>query len=112
MLKSYLPWIAALITVLMVIAFALNNGTVVALWFFGFRTYPRLVWVIVGSFLAGAAVGGGLSLRRQFALAAKLREAEQGREPLAAAVALPETNAMLPPADAVAGDEPKAAVGP
>jgi uncharacterized integral membrane protein len=73
MLKPYTPLIVVLVALGFVIAFALNNGMQVPVWVLGFRLYLPLVWVIVGSFLAGLGVGVAASLRRQFHLAAQLR---------------------------------------
>ncbi len=72
MLKPYLPLLAGLAVVVLVTAFALMNRTEVAVWLFGWRWWLPLVWVILGAFTAGVAVGAGLSLRRQFDLAARL----------------------------------------
>jgi len=75
MLKPYLPLLAGLAIVVLVTAFALMNRTEVAVWLFGWRWWLPLVWVILGAFTAGVAVGAGLSLRRQFDLAARLEAA-------------------------------------
>ena len=85
MLKSYLPLLTGLVTVILVSAFALMNRTEVAVWLFGWRWWLPLVWVILGTFTAGVAVGAGLSLKRQFDLAARLEAARN-------AAAIPAAN--------------------
>lgn len=77
MLKPYLPLLAGLAVVVLVSAFALMNRTEVAVWLFGWRWWLPLVWVILGAFTAGVAVGAGLSLKRQFDLAARLESARR-----------------------------------
>jgi uncharacterized integral membrane protein len=77
MLKPFLPLFAVLVVVILVTAFALMNRTEVAVWLFGWRWWLPLVWVILGAFTAGVAVGAGLSLKRQFDLAARLEAARR-----------------------------------
>ena len=74
MLKPFLSLVLGLAAVALVTAFALLNRTPVAIWLFGWRWWLPLVWVILGSFALGVGVGAGLSLRRQFYLAQRLRD--------------------------------------
>ena len=75
MLKPYLPLIGALAALILVTTFALKNRLPVPVWLFGDHYIP-LVVVILGSFVVGIVLGVGLSLRRQFYLAGRIRDLE------------------------------------
>ena len=80
MLKPYVPLMTALGALILVITFALMNRTEVPVWVFGWRWWVPLVVVVLLSFLLGVGIGLGVSLRRQFYLAAQLRDLETARQ--------------------------------
>jgi uncharacterized integral membrane protein len=86
----YLNWLVRAFLFFVLFAFASNNLHMVEVhWFFGFEWRTRLVFVVLGAFAAGAAVG---------VLAMLPGHWSRHRRPAAPAAPLPDTGRPSVPA--------------